>query len=50
MEYPDGGTHNSTYDAVKLEKEERARAVRSYNDVTRKDVKTPLGKNRLIIS
>ena len=50
MEFPDGGTHNSTYDAVILEKGERSRAIRSYADVTREDVKTPLGKNRLIIS
>ena len=50
MECPDIGTHNGTYDAVILEKGERSRAIRSYADVTREDVKTPLGKNRLIIS
>ena len=50
MECPDGRTHNGTYDAVILEKGERPRAVRSYTDVTRGDVKTPLGTNRLIIS
>ena len=41
MECPYGGTHNGTYDAVILEKGERSRAVRSYTDVTREDVKTP---------
>ena len=50
MDCPDGGTHNGTYDAVILEKGERSQTVRSYADVTRKDVKTPLGQNRLIIS
>ena len=40
-----GGTHN----IVKLEKGENSRAVRSYADVTREYVQTPLGKNRLII-
>ena len=49
-ECPDGGTHHSTYDAVILEKGERSRAVRSYSGVTRGDVETPLGENRLIIS
>ena len=39
-----------TYDAVKLEKEDKSRAVRSYADVTREDVQTPLGQNRLTIS
>ena len=38
-----------TYDAVKLDKGYKSRAVRSYNDVTREDVQTPLGQNRLII-
>ena len=42
-ECPDGGTHNGTYDAVIFEKGERSRAVRSYADVTREDLKTPLG-------
>ena len=37
-----------TYDAVKLEKVDTSRAVRSYADVTREDVQTPLGQNRLI--
>ena len=48
-ECPDRGTYNGTYDAIILEKEERSRLVRSYADVTREDVKNPLGKNRLII-
>ena len=50
MECPDGGTHNGTYDAVILEKGEMSQAVRSYSDITREYVKTPLGKNRLIFS
>ena len=50
MECPDGGTHNGTYDDIILDKRERSRAVRSYYDVTREDVKMPLGENRLIIS
>ena len=37
------------YDAVKLEKGEKSRAVRRYADVTREDVQTPLGQNRLVI-
>ena len=49
-ECPNGGTHNGTYDAVILEKGERSRAFKSYADVTREYVKTPLGQNRLIIS
>ena len=49
MECPDIGTRNGTYDAVILEKGDRSWAVRSYADVTREDVKTPSGKNRLII-
>ena len=49
-ECPDGGIHNVTYDAIILEKGERSWAVRIYTDVTRGDVKTPLGQNRLIIS
>ena len=49
MECPDIGTHNGTYDAIISEKGERSWAVRSYADVTREDVKTPLGQNRLII-
>ena len=46
MECPDIGTRNGTYHAVILEKGERSRAVRSYADVTRGDVKTPLGENK----
>ena len=38
-----------TYDAVKLNHGERSREIRSYNDVTRDDVQTPLGQNRLMI-
>ena len=49
MESPDIVTPNSMYNAVIFEKGERSRAVRSYSDVTREDVKTPLGKNRFII-
>ena len=43
------GVRKGTYDAVKLEKGEKSRAVRSYSDVTREDVQMPLGQNRLII-
>ena len=50
MECPDIGTHNGTYNDFILEKGERSWAVRTYDDVTREDAKTPLGKNRLIIS
>ena len=50
MECPYMRTRNSTYDAVILEKGERSQAVRRYADFTKEDVKTPLGKNRLIIS
>ena len=46
----DGGTHNGTYNAIILDKGERSQAVKSYADMTRGDVETPLGKNRLIIS
>ena len=49
MECPNIGVHRCTYDTVKLEKVEMSRAVRSYSDVTREYVQTPLGKNRLII-
>ena len=49
MECSNIGVRRGTYDAVKLEKGEKSRAVRSYADVTREDVQTPLGKNRLII-
>ena len=50
MEFPDGGTHNGTYDAVILEKGERSCTVGIYADITREDLKTPSGQNRLIIS
>ena len=42
------GVRRGTYDAVKLEKGEKSQAVRRYADVTREDVQTPLGQNRLI--
>ena len=42
--------HKGTYDAVILEKGEKSRVVRSYDDVTRDDVQTPLGQNRLVIT
>ena len=44
------GARKGTYDAFKLEKLDKSQAVRSYADVTREDVQTPLGKNRLIIT
>ena len=44
MEFPDGGTHIGMYDAIILDKGERSWLVRSYTDVTREDVKNPLGK------
>ena len=50
MECPNIGTRKGTYNVVILEKGERSRAVRSYDDITREDVKTQLGQNRLIIS
>ena len=50
MDLPDGGTHNGMYGAVILEKGESSQAVRSYADVTREYLKTPLGQNRIIIS
>ena len=43
------GVRRGTYDAVKLEKGEKSRAVRSYADITTEYVQTPLGQNRLII-
>ena len=49
MECPNISVRGGTYNTVKLEKGEISRAVRSYDDVTRKDVQTPLGENRLII-
>ena len=50
MECPNIGVRRGTYDTVKLDKGEKSRALRSYADVTREDVQTPLGKNRLIIT
>ena len=44
------GVRRGTYDAVKLEKGEKSRAVRSYADITREDVQKPLGQKRLIIT
>ena len=49
MECSNIGVRRGTYDAFKLEKGEKSRAVRSYTDVTREDVQTPLGQNRPII-
>ena len=49
MECSNIGVCRGTYDVVKLKKGEKSLAVRSYADVTREDVQTPLGKNRLII-
>ena len=43
------GTRKVNYDALKLEKGEKSRAVRSYADITKEDVQMPLRKNRLII-
>ena len=50
MECSNVGARKGTYDAVKLEKGEKSWEVRSYADVTREDVQTPLGQNRLIIT
>ena len=50
MECPNIGVRRGTYDTVKSDKGEKSRAVRSYADVTREDVQTPLGQNRLIIT
>ena len=50
MECPNIGVRRGTYNTVKSYKGELSRAVRIYSDVTREDVRTPLGKNRLIIS
>ena len=50
MECSNIGARKSTYDAIKLEKVEKSRAVRSYVDVTREYLQTPLGQNRLIFS
>ena len=49
MEFPNIRVHRGTYNIVKLEKGEISRTVRSYADVTREDVHTPLGKKILII-
>ena len=49
MDCPNIRVRGGTYDTVKLEKGEISRAVRSYSDITREDVQTPLGGNRLII-
>ena len=49
MECSNIGVRRGTHDAVKLEKVEKSRAVGSYAEVTREDVQTPLGQNRLII-
>ena len=43
------GVCKGTYDTVTLEKGEKSQAVRSYADVAREDVQTPLRQNRLII-
>ena len=50
MECPDIRTRNGTYDTIILEKGESSRGFRSYADVTREDMKTSSGQNRLIIS
>ena len=49
MECPNIGLCGGTYDTLNLEKGEISRGVRSYADITREDVQTPLGQNRLII-
>ena len=49
MECSNIEVRRGAYDAVKLEKLEKSRAVRSYADITREDVQTPLGQHRLII-
>ena len=49
MDCPNIRVRGGTYDTVKLEKGEKSRAVRSYDDVTREYLQTPLGQNRLII-
>ena len=43
MECSNIGALKGIYNAVKLEKGEKSRAVRIYADVTREDVQTPLG-------
>ena len=49
MECSNIGVSSGTYDDIKLEKGEKSQAVIRYADVTREDVQTPLGENRLII-
>ena len=48
MECPDIRKHNGKYDAVILDKGDRSKAVWSYADVTREDVKTPLWQKILL--
>ena len=48
MDCPNIRVHRGKYDTIKLEKGEISRAVRSYAEVTREDVHTSLGKNRLV--
>ena len=50
IDCPDGGIHNCTYYTVILDKGDRSQAVRRYADITREDVKTPLGPNRPTVS
>ena len=50
MECSNIGVRKGMYNAVKLEKGEKSRAVRSYAGVTREYMQTPLGKNILIIT
>ena len=49
MECSNIGARKGTYSAIKLEKRDKSRAVRSYAYVTREDVQKPLGQNKLII-
>ena len=49
MECSNIGVRKGTYNSIKLDKGEKSRAVRGYDDVTREDVQTPLRQNRLII-
>ena len=49
-ECPKGGTHDGTYNAIRLDKGEMSQEVSSYADVTREDVNMTLGENRRIIS
>ena len=49
MECSNIRTCKITYNAVKSEKGDKSRGVRRYAAVTREDLQTPLGKNRLII-